>query len=188
MTDHFAALGEPRRPWLDPEVLREKFHRLAGEHHPDVAGDTAPDFAALNTAYSILREPHLRLRHLLALEFPDTPIPAAIPPAIADLFMETSQLLRALDAFTTRWEHTTTTLARVLLAREQSTLSAQTPLMLDKVCLHGKLREDDLRAVDDDFPAPASAPALAALQPQLAYLAKWTGQLRESLHRLENTG
>ena len=35
MTDHFATLGEPRRPWLDAEALKEKFHRLSGTVHPD---------------------------------------------------------------------------------------------------------------------------------------------------------
>ncbi len=188
MTDHFAALGEPRRPWLDPEVLREKFHRLAGEHHPDVASPGASDFTTLNHAYAILREPHLRIRHLLALQFPETPIPAAIPPGIADLFMETSQVFRALDAFTARLEIATTPLSRALLAREQATLRTETQQMLDKVCLNASQREHDLRALDAEFPSPASASRLAVLQPQLAYVAKWSAQLRESQHRLEFSG
>lgn len=36
--DHFATLGEPRRPWLDAEALKARFHRLTVEFHPDVAG------------------------------------------------------------------------------------------------------------------------------------------------------
>ena len=29
MTDHFAALAQPRRPWLDGDALKESFHRAA---------------------------------------------------------------------------------------------------------------------------------------------------------------
>lgn len=185
MTDHFAALGVPRRPWLDPEALREKFHRLASEHHPDIARGSAIDFAALNTAHAILREPHIRIRHLLELEFPGTAIPAAIPPAIADIFMEVGQLLRDLASFITRLEKTSSPLARALLAGEKSALRERADKWSDSLSALAKSRADDLRAIDAEWPAPSCPPRLAALQPQLAYLAKWTAQLREAMHQLE---
>ena len=35
MTDYFALLNEPRRPWLDPEPLKDKFLALSATVHPD---------------------------------------------------------------------------------------------------------------------------------------------------------
>ena len=35
MADYFALLDEPRRPWLDPEELKAKFHALTATVHPD---------------------------------------------------------------------------------------------------------------------------------------------------------
>ena len=35
MSDSFALLEKPRRPWLDPEELKESFHRLTAAAHPD---------------------------------------------------------------------------------------------------------------------------------------------------------
>ena len=35
MTDNFALLNEPRLPWLDPDLLKEKFFPLSAPFHPD---------------------------------------------------------------------------------------------------------------------------------------------------------
>src|SRR5438132_9046006 len=35
MIDYFALLHEPRRPWLDPDLLKQKFISLSAEVHPD---------------------------------------------------------------------------------------------------------------------------------------------------------
>ena len=73
--DYFALLNEPRRPWLDEELLKAKFLELSSEVHPDrIHG--APEgekqranqrFADLNSAYHCLREPKTRLQRQLRL-------------------------------------------------------------------------------------------------------------------------
>ena len=76
MTDYFALLDEPRRPWLEPEALKTKFLKLAAEIHPDRkhgAGKIEKaaanrSYAELNAAFNCLAEPKLRLLHLLELE------------------------------------------------------------------------------------------------------------------------
>ena len=35
MSDDFALLDEPRRPWIDAELLKSKFLRLSTAVHPD---------------------------------------------------------------------------------------------------------------------------------------------------------
>ena len=123
MPDHFAILAQPRRPWLDPGALRESFQRAAAQHHPDAAGGGDAQFAALNAAHTLLREPATRLRHLLELEAPDLLTRAAqIPPALADLFMQLAGHRRALETFRQKHSAAASPLARALLAAEKTAL------------------------------------------------------------------
>src|SRR5438445_2111306 len=101
MTDYFALLDEPRRPWLDPEVLKARFLALTAEVHPDrVHGATETEkrtanqrYADLNAAYNCLREPKERLLHLLELERGKKPEEVQkIPAGMMDLFAEIGQL------------------------------------------------------------------------------------------------
>ena len=72
MTDCFALLDEPRRPWLDPDLLKRKFVALSATEHPDRAhSGTAQEkqvaqehFAELTVAYNRLKEPKERLKPL----------------------------------------------------------------------------------------------------------------------------
>src|SRR5262249_20990111 len=108
MADYFALLDEPRRPWLDPEALKVKFHALAATVHPDRL-HRAPEgekqaanqrYAELNAAYQCLREPTARLHHLLELERGDTLKDVQQTAAgTMDLYLALSQLCRETDAF-----------------------------------------------------------------------------------------
>src|ERR1051325_10997117 len=108
MTDAFALLNEPRRPWLDAEALKQKFLPLSSAVHPDRTHN-APEaekqktnerYAELNAAYNTLREPRDRLLHLLELERGAKPGDIQrIPPGTMDLFVEVGQLCRDVDAF-----------------------------------------------------------------------------------------
>ncbi len=187
MPDHFAALAQPRRPWLDPEALRESFHRAAAQHHPDAAGGGDARFAALNAAHTILREPAPRLRHLLTLEAPDLLTRAApIPPALADLFMQLAGHRRALDGFLQKESAAGSPLARALLAAEKSTLRRALDTALAQLAAAHETALAELRALDAAWPAPdpAALENLAALQARFAFLAKWTAQLREDVFQL----
>ena len=89
MTDYFALLEQPRKPWLDPEQLKQKYHELARQSHPD---------ENVNEAYRVLADPKSRLQHLLALE---GVAPAAssneIPEELTDLFMAIAPALNKID-------------------------------------------------------------------------------------------
>src|SRR5688572_29394167 len=101
MTDYFALLDEPRRPWLDPEALKVKFHQRSAELHPDrVHRQSASDkakaqerYTELNAAYTCLREPKDRLLHLLTLESGGKPKDVQnIPAELMDLFFKVGTL------------------------------------------------------------------------------------------------
>ena len=118
--DFFALLGEPRRPWLDPEQVKETFHRLSRTEHPDQQAAENTDFARLNQAQATLRDPKGRLRHLLELEYPEVKLsgPSGVPGGLADLFVSVHELLRETDAVLAKKAAAASALAKALLARE----------------------------------------------------------------------
>src|SRR5947209_8387527 len=104
MLDYFALLNQPRRPWLDADLLQQTFLALSAEAHPDRVHNAEEAnksraqhrFTELNAAYNCLREPKTRLRHLLELEAGAKPADMqAIPPQLMNAFLEVSQLLQA---------------------------------------------------------------------------------------------
>jgi curved DNA-binding protein CbpA len=186
MTNLFALLDEPSRPWLDPEALKEKYHRLTARQHPDVAGATA-DFSEINHAYQTLGDPAARLRHLLELESSDALSRAQpVPEEIATFFAPVAEARQAVDAFLKKHAASPSALARALLSTEQyqvqerleETLAA---LQREQDRLLARVREaDDLWFAD----RAAALDLLPALWQSLGYIAKWLATLRESLFRL----
>jgi len=106
VTDHFATLHEPRRPWLESEALKAKFLAISPAAHPDRAtGQRARDeaehrFAELNAAYKCLRETKDRLHHLILLETGhEARQVRQVPQALADLIIPAEQICRDVTAF-----------------------------------------------------------------------------------------
>lgn len=187
MTDHFSVLHQPRRPWLDAEAVKEAFHRATAGQHPDVAGGSGENAAALNAAYAVLREPAARLRHLLELEWPDAaPMPAPIPPALAEFFGRIATLRQAGVALAKKEAAAQTPLARALLASDQTAHRHDLESALAALAAAEAAALAELRALDAawDSHDADTRPVLAAAQQQLAFLAKWQAQLREDLFRL----
>lgn len=183
MVDYFALLGEPRRPSLDPERIKETFHRLSRERHPDQAGGGQEAFAELNVAQETLRDPKARLRHLLALEFPEivTAGPAIVPASLADEFGPVLGLLQKAGVFLPRLTAATGALAKALLVREATALRAELREVAAR--LEGKMASaaDDLRSLNAGW----DACALLDLYHRFAYLGRWLEQLRERTFELE---
>jgi molecular chaperone HscB len=68
---HFERLGLPRRFRLDPAELERNYLAKSREVHPDFTGNDPAglrESAALNDAYSTLRDPFRRAEHLLTVE------------------------------------------------------------------------------------------------------------------------
>ena len=190
MTDYFALLDEPRRPWLDEERVKETFHRLSRERHPDqVATATADGFAELNAAQAALRDPKSRLRHLLALEYPHVAVsgPAIVPPALADLLFPVHTLLQRIDAFLARQAAASGALARALLSGEQFTLREEAENQLaDLEKLHATLLAglQDFDATSWHQRPPGAEATLLGFYHGFAYLSRWIEQFRERMYQL----
>ena len=124
MTDSFALLHEPRRPWVEPEPLKAKFLALSAEVHPDrVHGASAAEravahdrYTALNAAYQCLRESKDRLRHLLELESGTKPTQVhSLSDDTASWATQVSQLCRDVDGFLAARAQVTSPLLKVAM-------------------------------------------------------------------------
>lgn len=185
MTDHFAVLGFPRRPHLDPTALKQVYLDLASRLHPDSAQGDAAKFAELQEAHRVLGQPALRLRHLLALTHPDTAASeAGLPKNSALLFDLGAALQRAKNAVAQRGK-ATTALGRAVATQElaaarQALRTAHAPLAAAE---SGTLSE--LAALDERWPT-VSAEDLAALAREFTFLTRWKAEVAEWEFKLAN--
>lgn len=198
MPDYFALLGEPRRPWLEPEALKSKFLALAAAAHPDkqnAAGEAEKlaanrRYADLNAAYHCLTDPKLRLLHLLELELGAKPAEVQqIPPALADLFAEVAAICRNADAFLAEKNKATSPLLQVqLFERAQEWVERLRGLQTKLAGLHGTLIEE-LQSLDVSWTTRADQRAtclnrMEELYRLFGYFNRWNTQIQERIVQL----
>lgn len=201
MTDYFAALATPRRPWLDPEPLKEKFFTLSSTVHPDrvhgadeaIKSQADESYAALNSAHRCLRDTKLRLQHLLLLETGAKPGDLkTIPEDVIQMFSQVAMLLRQTDSLLNEKAQAVSPMLKVgVLERAVPHLgmisTLQTAIDRRRAELDG-----ELRALDADWAGLVSnpenrEPVLAGVQRLyhlFGFLDRWSGQLRERMIQL----
>jgi curved DNA-binding protein CbpA len=192
MTDCFALLNEPRRPWLEVDALKQKFRALSASVHPDKihsAGeaeksDAARSFAELNAAYNCLVEPKSRLLHLLELERGAKPQEIQeIPAGLADLFAEVALACRGADGLLAEKSRVTSPLLQVqLFERGQAWVEKLNALQQKLNGLHGQLMSE-LKSLDDQWTGTGSRTEILAKAEELyrlfGYLNRWNKQIQE---------
>ena len=197
MTDNFALLNEPRRPWLDTDSLKQKFRARSGPIHPDrihSAGESeksakAKQFAELNAAYNCLAEPKSRLLHLLELERGFKPKDIQqIPAGLADLFAEVATHCRNVDMFLAEKNKATSPLLQVqLFEHSQSWVEKLQALKQKLNGLHEKLVEG-LKSINREWPDMAKRQQLLAQAEELyrlfGYFNRWNSQVAERIVQL----
>jgi DnaJ-domain-containing protein 1 len=198
VTDYFALFNEPRRPWLDPELLKEKFLALSATVHPDRVHNLGQAeraaaqerYTELNTAYNSLREPKERLHHLLELELGALPKDIQrIPSELMDLSLEVGKVCREADAFLAEKAKVTSPLLQVsYFERGQEYMEKLQTVRQRVVALNERLTEE-LQQIDAAWQS-AATPRSALLQrlEQLyrlfSYFARWIAQTQERIVRL----
>jgi curved DNA-binding protein CbpA len=198
--DHFSVLNEPRRPWLDPEALKEKFLALSAEVHPDHVPRASAEekraanerYTEINTAYARLREPRDRLAHLLELERGARPgVIQDIPADLMNVFFDVGRRLKEADAFLAGNAAVTSPLLKVEafsrgLELRESLESARREIAGRTAALTEDLRRLDaawVQAADPNARAPLFNP-LEEIYRLLSYFSRWSGQLQERIVRL----
>jgi DnaJ-domain-containing protein 1 len=199
MTDNFALLNEPRRPWLDFDALKQKFLALASDAHPDRIHNASESektevtkrYARLNAAYNCLAEPKRRLLHLLELELGVKPKDIQmIPSALADLFAEVATTCRDADVFLAEKSNVTSPLLHVqLFERGQDWVEKLNVLQKKLNELREKLT-DELKSLDaqwisvDANSRKVILPKLEELYRLFGYFNRWNGQIQERIIQL----
>lgn len=204
MTDFFALLGEPRRPWLDPDALKQKFLQLSTEVHPDRFHSTSEEekqranqrYAEVNAAHSALRETRDRLLHLLELEAGAKPKDVQrIPPGTMDLFVEVGQLCREVDTFLVERSKVTSPLLKVQMFERGMEWTDKLQALLQRI--HGK-RDELLAELQQMNSAWETAPAISSperpsklplerleqIYRVFSYVARWSEQINERVVQL----
>ncbi len=177
MTDYFALLDEARRPWLDPERLKEKYFartRLA-------AAD-----AELNEAFRVLSDPKLRLHHLLMLEGAELRAGRPVPPSVAELFWNTGALLREFDRWLLKSAEATSALSRALLSSERAKLEKKLQKLEEQLNAHYEADLARLRQIDAtaNSVSPNESLNLIDLYDSISYLTRLRDQAREKRFRI----
>jgi DnaJ-domain-containing protein 1 len=202
MTDYFALLDEPRRPWLEPEILKEKFLTRSAVVHPDRVHNLGKaeqklaqdQYVQLNTAYHSLREPKSRLRHLLELELGAIPKDVQhVPPDLMDLFMEISQACRHADTLIAESAAVTSALLKVQLFERCQEEGDQLRSLLQKLAVGNARMMDRLKQLDEDWSKTKTSgsttrvqlfPDLEKLYRLFSYFDRWTAQIQERIVKL----
>ena len=196
-SDYFSLLNQPRRPWLDADLLKQKFLTLSANAHPDKihsASDAeksaaAKSFAELNAAFTCLADPKSRLLHLLELELGAKPKDIQqIPSALADWFAEIATTCRHADSFLAEKGKVTSPLLQVqLFERGQDWVEKLNALQKK---LNG-LREEangKLKSLDEQWVKTDSRteilPKLEELYRLFGYFNRWQNQILERVVQL----
>ena len=202
MIDCFALLQEPRRPWLDPEALKQKFLALSTRFHPDrVHGASETErtkaqehYAELNAAYQRLREPKERLQHLLELELGIKPQQVQrIPPGLMEMSLEVARQCRQADTFIAEKGRTASPRLLVQLFEQGQEWTAKLTDLLKQIQSRQETLTAEVKNLDAEWETNGDAEtqghkaALARLEELWrlsSYYARWAGQLQERIVRL----
>jgi hypothetical protein len=170
VTDLFAVLGLARSAWLDAEEIKERHHAL-------MASDSAASATLLNEARRTLQNPTLRIRHFLALEFPDF-APASRPHQDWEFFLKVGQTTRLASELAAKKSSLSIPLARAALQNE--ILAKNETLLLLKAEI-----ETRLAACEERLKISAGPELLTALAEEFAFLQKNETSVREALLALD---
>jgi DnaJ-domain-containing protein 1 len=198
MTDYFALLNEPRRPWLEPELLKEKFLALSARFHPDRVHNLGEAeraaaqerYTELNAAYNSLREPKERLQHLLELELGALPKDVQrIPSDLMDLSLEVGKACREADAFLAEKAKVTSPLLQVTFFERGEEFADPLRRLRQRVNSLDDELTRELQRIDAAWQADAARrkallPRLEELYRLFSYFARWSAQIQERVVRL----
>ena len=198
MHDYFALLDEPRRPWLEPEALKQKFLALSAATHPDRAhhageiklAEATARYAQLNSAYHCLRDPKPRLTHFLHLELGEKPHDLqTIPDDLAKLFLGVARLCREADTLLAEKARIASPLLRVQWFERAQEFMQQLEAQLNRLATSRETVMQRLRAVDRTWDAVQKNPIsraealrqLEEIHRLLGFFTRWMDQIQERL-------
>ncbi len=192
MTDFFALFAQPRQPWLEPDILKDKHHQLTRLAHPDIRGEEVVEkFEDINEAYRILSDPRLRVQHLLALE--RDVIPARdrpLPTDLQELFLQIGTLSQTMQRVLAQIGDDSSVLTRSLAKTDLLQLQRQTGRLLEQLSGSYDSCLTVLRTLNESWKKKRdeTVSQLQQLHDRMAYLSRWIAQLKEMALQLTLRG
>lgn len=204
MTDYFALLGEPRRPWIEAAGLKASILARSVEVHPDRFHDAheverrsaEARFAGLNSALRCLCETKTRLQHLLTLERGNKHTGVhSVPADLSDVFTDVGEALRSSDQALREKAAATSPLLKVQAMQRALDCAEVLRGLQGRLELLRKTEEEGLARLNPRWesapspgePARESALPLAELERAccaLSFLGRWSAQVQERVVQL----
>jgi hypothetical protein len=202
MVDYFSLLDVPRRPWLEPEALKQKFFARSAESHPDRWHQGTPEerqsaqehYTGLNAAYQCLRHEKGRLAHLLELESGARPTDLhQVPADLMNRSLEITSLCRSADAVLAEKAAATSPLLKVQLFQRSQLALENVQAHLQQLNSWRETLLAELKTLDarwPNLPRDGSPERLAALQRLqelyrlFGFCSRWLQQLQERASQL----
>lgn len=195
MTDYFALLTEPRRPWLDADTLKTMFFAVSSEVHPDRVHNASESdklvanqrYTELNAAYQCLREPRSRIRHLLELELGAKPSDLTnVPDDLMELFFAVGKAFREVDAFLGEKAQATSPLIQVQLFERGMERVEQLNELSHNISPRREALLEELKTLDADWQSGKSTQTdrLLSIWRLLSFYERWLAQIQERVAQL----
>jgi hypothetical protein len=193
--DYFALLDEPRKPWIDTGLLKDKFMEMSARSHPDKFPQATPEererisarYAELNAAYQCLSHTRDRLLHLIELETGKPPSDVQrIPPGTSDLFMQIGQTCAQAAAFLEKTPQSDSPILKAKRFVEQMEWTDKLTELQDRLNEISSKLEEELKQMNSDLDngAPLPLERLEEIYRSASYINRWTDQIREKLVQL----
>ncbi len=202
MLDYFLLLDVARRPWIDEDFLKKHYFCLTSKIHPDKKLQTEETLRKkaeeqlnqVNQAYLCLKEPRLRLKHLIELEggFFDKKL-QNIPKNLLDLFSLISELCQKADHWIQKKSETRSPLILAKITQETANIIMELDHSRDQVREMQEEMLREIRRVDEKWDAPIDVfptrrkdhlTCLSRISGELNFVNRWLEQLNDRYMKL----
>lgn len=191
MVNHFARFGFAPRPWIDPELLKERFLDLSATTHPDKASDKSSaetQFKEINEAYNVLRNSRSRLLYLLELHgLPKQEHVQNVPPEVMQFFSSVAAITQQADQLIKHKTAATSPMLKVQFMDQGLDQIDRMQELQRNLASAISAIETRLKAASESWsesPAPAILQELATSAAALGFLERWSAQLHERIAAL----
>ena len=198
--DYFALLGFQRHPWIDARNVDEKFRELSQSSHPDLYFGQDSDsrklaenqYADLNHASMVLKDPVKRLRHFIELETGNPPaVVESLDGDEVECFMSVNQTIRRLSNLVSKAGQVESPILRLGLARESIALIGEgegsASGLRDRILsLETQLQDTPTPPVGSDTERSTYFRKLERVFRSLSHYSKWHSQLREKIFEVQS--